>query len=285
LERAEQAAGRIDYLVSYPKSGNTWMRILLANYFSEKDRPHDINDPGVVNRIISSRALFDDLAGIPSTDLTQAEIDALMPSVLATLASNGTERVWLKVHDAQFRLPNGSFRLPPEVSGAAVYIVRNPLDVAVSLAFHSGSSIEYAVQRLCDAEHSMGGAGAVHLRQWLGSWSQHVESWIGQQEIPTLVVRYEDMLQDAAQELERVITFARPEVAIDHAKAKRAVQAAHFDKLRAMEDRSGFRERDARQKAFFRSGRSGDWQEYLSSEQVKRIQDHHGAIMRNFGYL
>jgi len=280
----DEPQARIDWLASYPKSGNTWMRMLLANYFSEKDAPHDINGPGVVNRMVASRAMFDEVTGIASADLTPEEADSLMPVMLGLLVAEAKEPIWLKVHDALWRLPDGRWRLPPAVSGVAVYILRNPLDVAVSIAFHDAIGIEASVRGLCDPAAAMPGTATVHLRQRLGDWSQHVESWVDQTEIPVLAVRYEDMLANPARELERVIRFARPEVPIQPSRLAKAVSAASFDKLRDMEREGGFRARNVRQNAFFRGGRAGDWRNHLTDDQARRIREHHFRMMRRFGY-
>ena len=100
-------SGKIDWLASYPKSGNTWMRMLLANYFNETDKPHDINEPGITNGIASSRARFDELLGVNSSDLTADEIKALQPDVFTLISERSEQRHWIKVHDAQARLPDG----------------------------------------------------------------------------------------------------------------------------------------------------------------------------------
>jgi len=278
-------AGRIDWLASYPKSGNTWMRMMLANYFSETDEPHDINKPGVTNGIASSRRRFDEFLGIASSDLTEDEVTALQPHVYRLMAARGPERQWIKVHDAQMRLADGRWLFPPEVSGVAIYLLRNPLDVAVSFAFHEGhEDMRRATARLCDPEGVLSSAKSMQLRQFMGTWSRHVESWIDQADIPVLVIRYEDMLTDAGCELRRVIAFARPEIAIDAACIERAVAHARFENLQAAEDARRFREAPPRAKRFFRKGRAGDWRNHLSPAQVVQLVGAHRKMMERFGY-
>jgi aryl sulfotransferase len=279
------AGGKIDWLASYPKSGNTWMRLLLANYFNEKDEPHDINKPGVTNGIASSRWRFDELLGIPSSDLTEDEITGLRPFMSEIAAEQGATRQWMKVHDAQMRLPGGQWLFPASASGCAIYLIRNPLDVAVSRAFHDGhGDMDKAVAMVCGEVTSISGPGKSQLRQFMGDWSYHVASWVDQVEIPVLVIRYEDMLEDAARELTRVLNFARPDDAIDPARLAAAVANTSFDKLQSAEAQSGFRERTTRQERFFRSGKAGDWRNHLSAAQAKRIADTHQAMMQRFDF-
>ena len=72
--------GKIIWLASYPKSGNTWMRILLTNYLRNANMPANINnlDGGP---IASARQVFDDNVGIEASDLTQDEIERYRPYV------------------------------------------------------------------------------------------------------------------------------------------------------------------------------------------------------------
>lgn len=280
-----ETGGRIDWLASYPKSGNTWLRLLLANYFSETDDPHDINAPGVTRGVARSRWLFDNFLGVSSSDLLPHETLALQPHVFDIMARRNTAPVWLKVHDRQQRLDDGRWLFPPAASGVVVYIIRNPLDVAVSNAFHDGhADMERAVAKLCDPATTIGGRGSTQIPQSLGDWSEHVSSWVDQPDIPVLVVRYEDMLADAANALARVIAFARPETIVDPLRIDQAVRHTRIEELQSAERDRGFREAPRRSTPFFRSGRAGDWLCHLSAAQADRIRSAHFPAMRRFGY-
>lgn len=260
--------------------------MLLANYFSEADDPHDINAPGVTRGVAGSRWLFDNALGIPSDDLLPDEARALRPAAYRIVAERSATRFWLKAHDMQARLAGGDWLFPPEATGVAVYIIRNPLDVAVSNAFHDGhGDMARAVAKLCDPAMEIGHRASPQMAQHLGDWSAHVISWTDQIAIPVLVVRYEDMLADAGAELVRVIRFSRPEVAIEPEKIERAVRHSRLEALQVAEDRHGFRERPRRAERFFREGRAGAWRNLLSPDQVSRMEVHHGEVMRRFGYV
>jgi hypothetical protein len=276
--------GRIDWLASYPKSGNTWLRLLLANYFSESDDPHDINAPGVTRGVARARWLFDNFLGLPSSDLTASEALALQPAAFEIMARRNAAPIWLKVHDQQQRIGSG-WLFPATASGAVVYIIRNPLDVAVSNAFHDGhADMDRAVAKLCDARRVIGDRGSTQMPQLIGDWSTHVRSWADQSEIPVLVVRYEDMLANTADALALVLAFARPEVPILPRKLELAVAHSRIEQLQSAERRAGFREAPRPGTAFFRSGRSGDWRHHLSIAQADRIRAAHLAVMKRFGY-
>lgn len=282
---AANRGGRIDWLASYPKSGNTWLRLLLANYFSEADDPHDINAPGVTRGVARSRWLFDNVLGLSSSDLLPHEALALQPHVFDILACRNTAPMWLKVHDRQQRLDDGRWLFPAAASGVAVYIIRNPLDVAVSNAFHDGhGDMERSVAKLCDPGVTIGAQASSQIPQSLGDWSAHVSSWVDQPDIPVLVVRYEDMLADTADALTRVIAFARPGTVVDRHRIDQAVRHCRIEALQSAERERGFREAPHQTTPFFRSGRAGGWRAHLSAAQAGRIRSAHRSAMRRFGY-
>ena len=70
---------RTVWLASYPKSGNTWFRMLVANL--RQDAPIDINDLPESGGIASARAWFDHTMLFESGLLTHEECDALRVAV------------------------------------------------------------------------------------------------------------------------------------------------------------------------------------------------------------
>ena len=282
------AAGRRPFvwLASYPKSGNTWTRLLLANFLADSEQAVRINHisealPGVQP---CDRDWFDRATGLSSSDFTDDEVEPLRPAALRAHAAEAAGRRWFcKVHDALHATAAGEPLFPEDVSAGAVYLVRNPLDVAVSWAFHAGGEdFSEIVTRMNDRRWVLK-AGGVLLRQRLLDWSGHVESWRSAP-FPVLAVRYEDLLADAVGQLARMTRFLGLEGAADGRRLRRAVAAAGFTRLQEQEARDGFRERDPRCRRFFRSGRSGDWRRHLSAAQALRVARRHGAAMRACGY-
>jgi len=273
----------IVWLASYPKSGNTWIRVFLTNYVRNADAPADINklDGGP---IAADRRMFDDAAGVEASELSLADVVALRADVFRDFARTSPRTTFVKIHDA-YRRPGEPSLIPADVSLGAVYIVRNPLDVAVSFANHEGLTLDDSVDRLCQ---SVTVARSVHrlrlqLEQTLLTWSEHVISWTEQSEVPCTTVRYEDLLADAEQTFRVVLAEAR--LPIEPERLRRAIAFSSFDTVSRQEATAGFREKPLNSTAFFRRGRSGDWRDALTSSQVARIVDAHHDVMKRFGYL
>ncbi len=277
--------GKIIWLASYPKSGNTWLRIVLTNYLRNSTEPANIND---LERtpIASGRHLFDEVLGISSADLTPTEIACLRPAFYEQLAAESDERFFMKVHDAYTYTPQGVPLLAKAATQGAIYLIRNPLDVAVSLAHHNNESIDCTIRRM-STRQAMLAHGATHLlkqlpQQLLG-WSSHVQSWLDEPDLPLHLLHYEAMKRNPTLAFQAALHFAG--FAIEAERLQRAIQQASFANLQQQEQRHGFNERPPDAPFFFRRGESGDWRNVLTPAQVERIVQDHGAVMRRFGYL
>jgi aryl sulfotransferase len=286
------------WLASYPKSGNTWFRMLVANLSAKDGKPVDINDLPERSGIASARGPFDYLSLIDSSLLTHDEIDCLRPQLYQELARGEDDDEYdaaqerpavrfVKVHDAYTLTPKGEPLLGSRRGAdGAIVIVRDPRDVAPSLANHNGISIDDAILRLNDKNAvTCGNPRRMHeqLRQKLPSWSGHIASWLDQSDIPVYLVRYEDLQSDTAGTFRRALEFAgRPASEQD---IRRAVGYADFDELKRQEQDQGFGERPRRLDAvFFRRGETGAWRDELTPEQVARIEAEHAPMMQRLGY-
>ena len=275
---------RTVWLASYPKSGNTWVRAMMAAL----EHGHvDLNTNIRGSTMASVRHPFERLTGLVSSELRGEEIRLLRPLVDAQLdAENAHERFWhRKIHDALFA-EDGAPIVSPEATRAAIYLVRDPRDVAVSYAHHTGIDIAPVVQRMASPSARMFGYDhhvTRHFAQHLGTWSSHVESWLDHELFPVLLVRYEDILADPSAQLARIAQTLGREAAAEQLDA--AIAAASFDKLRRQEIESGFGEAPYPNRAFFRRGIAGAWRDELPPELAAQIESDHGRVMKRLGYL
>lgn len=269
------------WLASYPKSGNTWLRVFLANYLLNAKQPVPIND---IHRI----ALGDSLLGayrraakgaLNPSDV--ARVLALRPAVLKAIAANDADVNLVKTHNANVTLRHVRL-IPPELTRLAVYIVRSPLDMVLSYADHYGLQVAAAASAIGAPDNQIV-ADATNVPQFLGAWSDHVRSWAGCRDFPVLVLRYEDMQDDPRKAFGALLR--RLGVPIEEERLARAIRFSSFDELRGQEERSGFRETSRHAERFFRAGRSGQWRDALPPELVERICERHGPVMKRYGYL
>ncbi|WP_207459236.1 sulfotransferase domain-containing protein [Azospirillum sp. SYSU D00513] len=276
--------GGIYWLASYPKSGNTWFRTFLRNLIDDSSAPADINDLKT-GGIASSRGWLDEVLGFDTAELDPDEVERLRPVVYRW--SLRAETVgYHKIHDAYTHTADGEPLVSRDATLGAVYILRNPLDVAPSVANHNQCSIDEAIAGMGDSGYALCRSRqrlTDQVRQRLLSWSAHVLSWTDAPGLNRLVIRYEDMLDDPAATFTRAARFLQ--VPDDPARVEKAIRFSGFQELARQEQEKGFRERPSRAARFFRQGRSGGWRDTLTAGQVERIIADHGAVMRRFGYL
>ena len=276
---------RIVWLASYPKSGNTWLRVFLTNFLRNDGQPADINALEMQANA-ASRHLVDHALVVESSDLTEDELAWYRPEAYRILARRSRETLYVKVHDAYTRSADGEPLIPADVTRGAVYLVRNPLDVAASLAHHHATTLDSTIDLMgSEAGALVSGRTrlAPQLKQLMLTWSRHVLSWIDQTVIPVHLMRYEDMLRQPVETFSATLRFLGLPDNPD--RVRTAAGFSSFQHLRDQEQAHGFTEKPPKAESFFRLGRAGSWRESLTEAQIGKIIRDHGAVMRRLGYL
>lgn len=279
------AAPRIIWLASYPKSGNTWVRLFLSAYCHPERGELDINHLDL-SLHAGNRELFDRVIGLEASDLTPAEIERYRPAVYRQLALEATESLFIKVHDRWYQNQDGESLFPADCTQLAVYMVRDPRAVAPSFAHHSGWSIGKAIARLADADYGLCSQRdrlSLQLHQPVGSWSQHVRSWLDQTELPVHLVRYEDLVREPQRTFSALIEAVG--LPLETERLAHALAQTHLERLQAQEAAAGFKERHPKTIRFFRRGQADGWRDELTAEHCQCIEADHGAVMARLGYL
>lgn len=270
-------------LASYPKSGNTWLRLVLDSAL-RGGAPADINSAPFDSA--AARTTIDRMLGLDSTDLREADLAQMRPGLWASAARKDDRPLVLKVHDAWLETPVGPRPFEAESVGAVLHVVRDPRDVAVSFAHHMGIPIDEAINAMADETYSLSAEPdrrRQNLPQYLSSWSRHAESWMDSG-LPLAMTRYEDLLREPLETFSRI--FRRAGLEVSGEALSLAVEGARFETLQTQERAAGFVEnRPGATAPFFRRGEAGGWRDTLTAEQVLRIESHHGPMMRRLGYL
>jgi hypothetical protein len=281
-----QRPSGIIWIASYPKSGNTWIRAFLHNLMLiQNGHPLDDDDLAQLTKHSSSEAslipIFEHFIGKPILDATPEEITAARPKVHVVVKDRTPSVALLKTHN-MLAFVSGQPLINRAVSAGAIYVVRNPLDVVLSLQDHLGATIAEAILAM-ESENFASLTEAKQVFEIWGSWSQHVESWTREKSDAVLVVRYEDMLDNPTVAFRAVTDHLRQPVSENN--LAQMIERTSFSRLKEQEEMVGFREKTPRGSAFFRVGRYGQWRDGLTEDQIERIVGAHHAQMRRFGYI
>lgn len=240
------------FLVSYPRSGNTWTRFLIGNLV------------------------------YPDEPLTFKNVESRIPEIYLS-----PDRVLRRL--ARPRLLKSHECFDPRYK-RIIYIVRDPRDVAVSYYHYAikikwidqNYPIEQFVPRLISGEFDV-------RARWAAAWSDHVMSWVSMRNESDgfLLLRYEDMIQNAEHELSRVASFLNFEPTPE--RLTRAVQLSSADHMRNLEKREAqewqLTQNTRQDKPFVRAAKSGSWEQALPALSVALIESAWGPTMRSLGYV
>ena len=227
------------FLISFPKCGRTWLRVMLG---------HALADAAGVK------------VGNPMR-FTKAEVVA--PSLPRILATHD---------DSPQNKPAGAvLRSKRAYRGTkVVFLVRDPRDVIVSLYFHvTRRRGRHYEGTLSDFVRDPNGSLAALLAFY--------DAWVVQDDTPVLLVRYEAMKDDPARELQRVLDFVGVR-GLRPAAVARAVEQASFERLQRAE-REGTAgtkalkapKADDPESFKVRRGKVGGYVDYLTPEDIRFV--------------
>ena len=269
------------WLASYPKSGNTWLRLVLASYLHPdiEEGPNQLV-AGTIGD--GSKAIFDhvglDLGGkLPESSNEWWE---RRDEMLRLLANRQTDPQLLKSHFLNARF-DGLELIPRDLTFAAIHVVRHPFDVCVSFAKHLGQSLEQTAKAMCSDECTL--TLPEEMPTPLTSWSRHSTSWFAHSSNRRLTIRYEDMKLRPTMTFGNVLSVLG--VRVDLARLESALQKTNFSKLKAHEQEQAFVEASKRNPhAFFNHGEIGRGATELPSHLQELLVKHCAPAMEQFGY-
>ncbi len=271
--------GKLIWLASYPKSGNTWLRAFLHNLLRDPKEPYSLDKMADYAMGDSHGPSYQKFLRKPVKEMTDEEIAILRPKVQKMFTEIGPDNLFVKTHNALVDYLDRPLHYM-EYTAGAIYVVRNPLDMVISHADHYGYTIDESIANTAIEELKMASgkfAYEIHC-----SWSRHVESWTARPSPGLHVMRYEDMKLRPTETFDGLVQFLRLPVSRD--RLQRAIEFSSFDTLRRLEDETGFVERSDKSKKFFRQGKAGGWRDVLTRAQVEAVVAAHEKQMRRFGY-
>jgi hypothetical protein len=271
---------KIIWLASYPKSGNTWMRAFLHNLLRDPSESYDINKITDFSTSDSSINWYEAQTRRPWSEWKAVDVARMRRGAQLAICAWRKDDTFVKTHNASVKFL-GYPMIHQDLTAGAIYIVRNPLDICVSLSHHYGTDIDTTVNILADPSIGSKTNDKV-VYEVHKSWSIHVDSWTSQQRPGLAVLRYEDMLKNPVKAFGGLTQFLG--LNPPRARLERAIERSSFKALREQEDQKGFKEKSPFAQKFFRAGRAGQWRDLLTQSQIDKVIAQNKEQMQRFGY-
>ena len=271
----------IIWLASYPKSGNTWVKIFLNSILFSKDQI-DINKNNI--RLFPLRSDFNTL-NVNIDNIKEFADNCLNAQNLINIDN---KIKFFKTHNALWKLGENAYTNEDNTLGV-LHIVRDPRNVITSLKNHfNRKSYEEALFFLKDQKKSIGSRKTKDdgdLPTIISSWSNHYNSWKKMKK-NYLLIKYENLLKNPLEEFIRISEFIEKISKLNFQKQKieEAVKNCSFEKLSEQEKKYGFIEANGNQKFFF-LGPKNNWKDLIEPEIQKDIEISFKNEMIELGYL
>ena len=271
----------IFWITSYPKSGNTWLRILLSSYYYTKD---GFYDESVLKNIdqFPQKKFFKEFNYDP-----RVVTDTIKFWIKAQEKINQDKKLrFFKTHNAFGALNNFDFTNKHNSIGC-VYVVRDPRNVITSLKNFYEMNDDQAFKWITNKNQYIYDVNKFEKDgysdfQFISSWDTNFESWKIQKKIPIKIIRYEDLLNQTYKVLTEVITFINQTTIskekINKNKIKNAIGSTSFSKLKEKEKNEGFSEAPKskggdKKIPFFNLGPKNNWKIILNDDLKDKLNN------------
>lgn len=279
----------IIWLASYPKSGNTWLRSLIASYFYSKSGNFDFDLLNNIDQFPSAQFFegyehsFSTLDSTSSFWITeQAKIN------------NDKKLRFLKTHNALCKINSNVFTDQNNSLGG-IYIIRDPRNVISSLSHHYQLNLSEALNFMTDSKRAL---IEKKNNRYLGfvpilSWDLHQDSWVNCKKFPILVIRYEDLELKIFETFKKVIQFiidiSNLDISFDEVKARNSISSCSFEEMQNLEKSIGFKESIINKKTgnkitFFNLGKKNNFRKLLDKQMILHLNKLYKTQLEKFNY-
>ena len=279
----------IIWVASYPKSGNTWVRSIISSLIYTEDGIFDFPIIKKIDQYPQKRFLeyftqdYNNIHEIKKHWITSQERINLDNKIK-----------FFKTHHLNCKVDNYPFT-NKECTRATIYIVRDPRNLIDSISNHFSKSFEESKEFLLTSKILSPGR-EIELRggnviTYLGSWKEHYKFWTKNNE-NLLIIKYEDLIKNIYQEIDRIITFIKKfiDFEVSDVKKENVIKSTSFEALKKIEENGKFTENvfvkgTSENVKFFNKGPDNIWQNSLPKNIQIELETELKDELIELGYL
>ena len=270
------------FLASYPKSGNTWLRSIIGNFYNF-EKEFSLNDLKSIP-LLSIKKHFNEFQNKVYINNNELHFDWVSQNIIECqkILNNKFNHLNIfKTHSARHKNFTNE-----TVNAGFIYIVRDPRDIIVSLKNFSGKEIDKTIDEFLFSRSLMITTNGA--QELLSTWELNVQSWLNYNSVPRLIIKYEDLKLNPKEIILNIKEFLNKihslNINLRDLDIDKIVENTNFNNLKKLEDKNGFDESTIHSN-FFRSGTSNQWKDVLTNTQINLIEKNLKSMMRYFNYI
>ena len=277
----------IIWLASYPKSGNTWIRSVLISYYFTEDGKFNFDNlsriPDYPNKIFLNKE-------ININQLKEGEIYKFWHASQKKILERKKAK-FLKTHNMLGSVKGVKFT-KSEFTLGTIHIIRDPRNVITSIKNHLDfDSYEKTLEYMKTDSAFIKGEDNARFA-FTGSWRSHYTSWMSDQDLRRITIKYEDLERNTMITFIKIIDFVnkicRFNSEIDEKKLLNSINTTSFDKMSEGEKEGKFTEnvinKFNKKIKFFYMGPKNDWKKILPENIKSEMNEYYKKDLEILNY-
>jgi len=275
----------IIWCASYPKSGNTWVRAIIASLVYSEDGIFNfdmLKKVGLFPKRFYFKNFTDDFSDLK-------KISHYWITAQEKINSDNKLRIF-KTHNGNYNFSGNDFTNKKNTV-AVIYIVRDPRNIITSIANHYQLNLQESADFLFDEKKYLFNNNdpndftEENIITLLGSWNTNYNSW--KTASNSLIIKYEDLLLNTKSEINKLSIFMQKftKFKINDEKIQNIIKTTSFEIFKKKEDKEGFEEAVNSTIKFFNLGPKNNWKNILNKNLINIIEKKFSKEMKELGYI
>lgn len=288
----------IFFISSYPKSGNTLMRLIITSLFFTRDGIVNFENLKYIGQL-ENKIFLEIIRKINKKDFLNLDNLSTLYKYHVKIKEKSNlnfkeDFTFFKSHNIMNSFNGHEYVNENQIRGI-IYLVRDPRDIVLSWKNFDKTSISNSVDLITNENSSITWNDHIHSslpiniepKVLLSSWKNHINSiLIKKSTMPILIIRFEDLITKKEFILEKILSFFEKNFNIkimnSKEKIKNILETSNFDRLKKEELNSNFKE--SNNSNFFNKGKIGNWKYNLDNTFSEKIENEFSKEMKIFDY-